>query len=196
MTLGDEALGLLFENARTHHAWQEERVSRGILTSIYDLMKMGPTSTNCCPARYVFVESAQAKARLKDALVPGNVPQTMAAPVTVIMAYDTRFWEKLDTLSPHNHARTWFETPEKEAFALETAKLNATLQHGYFIMAARACGMDCGPMTGFDAAKVDALFFEGTTWKSQILCNVGIGDAKALYPRAARLAIDEACLFL
>ncbi|MBA4118425.1 MAG: malonic semialdehyde reductase [Candidatus Puniceispirillum sp.] len=196
MTLESRSLDLLFRKARTYHGWQDRQVSAEQLEEIYALTKMGPTSTNCCPARYTFVMSRDAKERLKEALMAPNVPQTMAAPVTVIMGYDEEFWRDLDHLSPQNKARTWFEGEDRRDFALQTAKLNATLQHGYFIMAARACGLDCGPMTGFDAARVDTLFFAGTTWRSQILCNIGVGDPAHLYARAPRLSLEKACQFI
>jgi 3-hydroxypropanoate dehydrogenase len=190
--LNDEGLDLLFRRARTHNVWLDRPVDDALLRQIYDLAKMGPTSANMCPLRIVFVKSAEAKQRLKPALDAGNVDKTMKAPVTAILAMDIRFYEKLPKLFPHVDARAWFkDLPENvlEYIALR----NSSLQGAYFILAARALGLDCGPMSGFNNAKVDEAFFAGTTIKSNFLCSLGHGDASKLYPRSPRLSFDEAC---
>jgi 3-hydroxypropanoate dehydrogenase len=190
-TLNDQGLDLLWRNARTHNGWQDKPVDDALLRQVYDLAKWGPTSTNSCPMRIVFVKSQAAKEKLKPCLAPGNLEKTMAAPATAIIAYDLEFYEKLPKLSPQNNAISWFAgKPDK---ARPTATLNGTLQGGYFILAARALGLDCGPMSGFDNAKTDEAFLAGTAWKSNFLCNLGYGDPSKLYPRAARLDFNEAC---
>ncbi|MEW6693667.1 putative malonic semialdehyde reductase RutE [Tepidimonas thermarum] len=182
----------LFDNARTHNAWQDRPVPDALLHRLYDWMKWGPTSANCSPARIVFVTSPEAKARLLPCLSEGNRAKTAAAPVTAIIGMDLAFYEKLPQLFPHNpQARTWFEGQPEVIQA--TALRNASLQGGYFIMAARALGLDCGPMSGFDAAAVDAVFWAGTTVRTNFLCNLGYGDPAGLFPRSPRLAFDEAC---
>jgi len=184
----------LFRHARSHNGWTSEPVSDTKLHALYELMKWGPTSVNCSPARVVFVRTPDAKARLKDTLAPGNVDKAMAAPVVAILGYDTRFYEKLPRLFPHNPAvKTWFEGEAKTGFAETTAFRNSSLQGGYFVMAARSVGLDCGPMSGFDNAKVDAAFFAGKTVKSNFICALGIGDVTKLFPRSPRLEFDEAC---
>ena len=185
-------LDLIFRNARTHNAWLDKPVEDALLRQVYDLAKMGPTSANMCPMRIVFVKSPEAKERLKPALDAGNVDKTMAAPVTAIIGMDVHFYEKLPKLFPHADAKAWFkDMPQRD---LETQALrNSSLQGGYFIIAARALGLDCGPMSGFDNAKVDAAFFAGTTIKSNFLCNLGHGDASKLFPRSPRLGFEEAC---
>jgi 3-hydroxypropanoate dehydrogenase len=191
-TASEEDLDLVFRNARTHNVWLDKPVDDSLLRKVYDLAKMGPTSANMCPMRIVFVKSKEAKEKLKPTLSPGNVDKTMQAPVTAIIAMDIHFFEKLPKLFPHADAKAWFkDMPQSE---LETHALrNSSLQGAYFIMAARALGLDCGPMSGFDNAKVDAAFFAGTTVKSNFLCNLGHGDATKLYPRSPRLSFDEAC---
>ncbi|PPE71709.1 malonic semialdehyde reductase [Caldimonas thermodepolymerans] len=182
----------LFDNARTHNAWQDRPVDDALLQRLYDLMKYGPTSANCCPARIIFVKSPEAKARLLPCMSEGNRAKTAAAPVTAIIGMDLKFYEKLPQLFPHNPAaRTWFEG--NEAVAQATAFRNSSLQGGYFIMAARALGLDCGPMSGFDAARVDAEFWAGTDVKTNFICNLGYGDPSGLFPRSPRLSFDEAC---
>lgn len=190
--LSDESLNLIFREARTHSVWLDKPVDDALLAQVYDLAKMGPTSANMCPMRVVFVKSKAAKEKLKPALSPANVDKTMAAPVTAIIGMDVHFYEKLPELFPHVDAKAWFkDLPEN---ALEYMALrNGSLQGGYFILAARALGLDCGPMSGFDNAKVDAAFFAGTTVKSNFLCNLGHGDATRLHPRNPRLSFDEAC---
>lgn len=191
MRLPDDALDQLFRTARTHRAWSGQPVSDATLRAVYDLMKFGPTSSNSSPGRIVFVRSAAAKEKLRPALDAGNVDKTMAAPATAIVAYDLQFYARMSVLSPNTDIKTTFvDDPD---MALETARRNGTLQGGYLIVAARALGLDCGPMSGFDNAKVDAAFFPGGTIRSNFLCNLGHGDPEKLRPRAPRLAFDEAC---
>jgi len=208
-SLTDEALDRLFWKARTYNAWLDRPVSDETLRQLYDLMKWGPTSANSCPARILFLRTPEAKDRLRPALIPGNVDKTMAAPVTAILGYDERFFEKLPRLFPHNpRMRDYFvNSPE---LAEITAFRNGTLQGAYFILAARALGLDCGPMSGFDNAKVDEEFFPVPAGleasasdvmpmgriKSNFLCNLGYGDPAGLFPRNARLEFDEVCQLL
>jgi 3-hydroxypropanoate dehydrogenase len=189
-TLDAAALDQLFRSARTHNAWQKKDVPDALLHQLYDLVKWAPTSANSSPARFVFVKSPEAKAKLKEALAPGNVEKTMTAPVTVIVAQDMAFYDKLPQLFPHADARSWFAG--NDALIESTAFRNASLQGAYLIMAARALGLDTGAMSGFDAAKLDATFFAGTTVKSNFLINLGYGDEAGLFPRSPRLAFDEA----
>jgi len=189
-----EALEGIFIKARTHSAWLPKPVSDELLHQIYDLLKWGPTSANCGPARVAFVKSEEAKERLLACMAPGNVDKTRAAPVTAIIAYDLEFYEKLPKLFPFADARSWFVG--NKPLIESTAFRNGTLQGAYFIIAARSLGLDCGPMSGFDNAKVDEAFFQGTTWKSNFVCNLGYGDPGKLYPRAPRLEFDEACKIL
>lgn len=190
--LNDAALDQLFRSARTHNAWLPREVSDAQLRQIYDLAKMAPTSANCSPARIVFVKSPVAKEKLAPALSDGNRAKTLAAPVTAIVGTDEAFYEHLPKLFPHADARSWFAG--NKALAEITAFRNGTLQGGYLILAARSLGLDCGPMSGFDNAKVDAAFFEGSTVKSNFLINIGYGDAsRDLFPRSPRFAFDEAC---
>jgi 3-hydroxypropanoate dehydrogenase len=183
------ALGQLFFDARTHNAWQKRDVPDDALRELVDLMKWAPTSANCSPARIVFVKSADAKARLKPLLMDGNVEKTMAAPVTAIIGHDLKFYDHLPKLFPHADARSWFAS--NEDFANTSAFRNGTLQGGYIILAARALGLDCGPMSGFNNAGVDEAFFAGTEVKSNFLCNLGYGDPAGLFPRSPRFAFDE-----
>jgi 3-hydroxypropanoate dehydrogenase len=189
---GNESLDIIYRKARTHNVWLDRPVDDALLEQIYDLARMGPTSANMCPMRIVFVKSHEAKEKLKPALDAGNVDKTMKAPVTAIIAMDVHFYEQLPKLFPHADARAWFkDLPEP---VLEyTALRNSSLQGAYFMLAARALGLDCGPMSGFNNAKVDAAFFAGTTVKSNFLCNLGYGDATKLYPRSPRLGFAEAC---
>jgi 3-hydroxypropanoate dehydrogenase len=190
--LDSTALDLIFRNARTHRAWDGRPVADATLHEIYELMKWGPTTANTCPARIVFVKSGEAKERLRPALDEGNVVQTMAAPATAIVAFDLAFYERLPILAPHTDARSWFAGAPEDQLRT-TALRNGSLQGGYFMIAARALGLDCGPMSGFDNAKVDATFFAGTTVRSNFLCNLGYGNPSRLHPRAPRLSFDEAC---
>jgi 3-hydroxypropanoate dehydrogenase len=192
--LNEEALNTIFLQARTHNGWLDEPVTDETLHRLHDLMKWGPTSANCSPARIAFVKSADAKQKLLECVMPGNVEKTKAAPVTAIVAYDLEFYEKLPKLLPHMDARSWFAG--NQPLIESTAFRNGTLQGAYLIVAARSLGLDCGPMSGFDNAKVDSLFFEGTSWKSNFLVNLGYGDAAKLFPRSPRLEFDEACKLL
>ena len=191
--LNDATLDQLFRQARTHNFWLDQPISDEQLHALYELLKFGPTTSNTCPARFVFVKSAEAKAKLGPTLDAGNYAKTMAAAVTVIVAYDLAFYEKLPQLFPHNlAAKGWFDT--KSAAELTTICLrNGSLQGAYLMLAARSLGLDCGPMSGFDNAKVDAAFFAGTTTRSNFLINLAYGDASKLFPRSPRLAFDDAC---
>jgi 3-hydroxypropanoate dehydrogenase len=189
--LDEAALDNLFRQARSYNRWTADPVSDQTLHELYDLLKFGPTSLNTCPARFVFVKGAAAKAKLVACLMPGNVIKVEQAPITVIIGMDQKFYEKLSKLFPHlERAADKFQDA---AAAQEVMMRNATLQGGYLILAARALGLDCGPMSGFDNAKVDAAFFEGTSIKSNFLCALGTGTTELLYPRNPRLDFDEAC---
>ena len=207
--LNDESLNFLFREARSHSAWLDTPVSNETIRRLYEVTKWGPTSANTCPARFVFLRSREAKDRLRPALAPGNVEKTMTAPVTVIVAYDLLFYEKLPKLFPHNpKMRDMFATNPQLVEA--TAKRNSTLQGAYLMLAARGLGLDCGPMSGFDSARVDAEFFDagrdcGTCEqeffpegkvKSNFLCNLGYGDPSKLHPRNPRPPFEEACRIL
>jgi 3-hydroxypropanoate dehydrogenase len=185
------AVEQLFHDARTFSRWTDRAVDDATLASIHEWLRWGPTSANCCPLRIVFVRNADGKARLLPCLDAGNVEKTRAAPVTAILAMEMAFPEQLPRLYPHDDARAWFAG--NEAKIAETAFRNSSLQAGYFVLAARAHGLDCGPMSGFDAAKVDAAFLSGTTWRSNFLCNLGHGDRSTLHPRGPRLTFDDAC---
>jgi 3-hydroxypropanoate dehydrogenase len=187
--LDSAALDQLFDKARTHNKWQPREVPDELLKKIVEHMKWGPTSANCSPARIVFVKSQEAKARLKPHLSPGNVEKTMAAPATAILAYDLNFYDYLPRLYPPADAKSWFAGKKEHADI--TAFRNGTLQGGYFILAARALGLDCGPMSGFNNAGVDAEFFAGTEIKSNFLCNLAYGDPSGVYPRSPRFDFDE-----
>lgn len=189
--LDEGALETLFTEARTHNGWQDTPVPDAVLEKLYDLVKMGPTSANCSPARFVFVRTPEGKEKLKPALSSGNLEKTMAAPVTVIVAEDMEFYEKLPELFPHADARSWFTgSPE---MVEETAFRNSSLQGGYLIMAARALGLDCGPMSGFDKKKLNEIFFEGTSLRVNFICNLGYGDPSKLFDRLPRLSMEDAC---
>jgi 3-hydroxypropanoate dehydrogenase len=182
----------LFTDARTHHAWQDKPIADGLLHEIYDLAKWGPTSANSLPMRIVFVKSKAAKEKLMPALAGSNVEQVRAAPVTAIVACDQKFYDELPTLFPAFDARSLFAS--NPSLSEQTAFRNSSLQGGYFILAARALGLDAGPMSGFDNAKVDQAFFENSSWKSNFICNIGYGDAAKLHPRGPRLGFDQACI--
>ena len=188
--LPDEALDQIFREARSYNGWHDKPVTRDQIEAIYDLMKMGPTSANMQPARIVWVKSPEAKERLAALASEGNAPKIKAAPVTAIIGYDIDFHEELPWLFPHTDAKAWFEGPlgNREKPALR----NMALQAAYLILAARALGLDAGPMTGFDNAKVDEAFFAGTHIKSDILVNLGQGDPASIFPRSPRLPFDEA----
>lgn len=192
-TLDQKGFDLLFREARTHNGWLDRPVSDELLKEAVELAKFAPTAVNASPLRIVFVRSAEAKAKLKPALMEGNVEKTMAAPATAILSYDRSFFEHLPRLFPHADAKAWFDG--NEAFANDTAYRNGTLQAAYFLMALRGLGLDTGPMTGFDPDKVDAAFFAGTNVRSNILVNIGYGDAAKLFPRSPRLACEEIASF-
>jgi 3-hydroxypropanoate dehydrogenase len=192
--LSEAALDRLFRTARTHSAWLPKPVSDELLREVYDLAKWGPTSANLAPMRILFLRSEEAKARLKPALSAGNVDKTMSAPVTAVIAYDLEFYEHQPRLFPHMDVRPWFQG--NSALIEETAFRNGTLQSAYFIMAARAHGLDCGPMSGFDGEKVNAEFFPDGKWKVNFLCNLGYGDFEKLFPRLPRLEFDDVCTIL
>jgi 3-hydroxypropanoate dehydrogenase len=191
--LSPQALDTLFIQARTHNNWLDKPVDDALLRQVWDIARMGPTSANCSPMRVVFVKSPEAKARLQPALMEGNRAKTLAAPVTAIFGNDSRFYDLLPRLFPHADARSWFAGPGKEEVAATTAFRNGTLQAAYFMLAARAAGLDCGPMSGFDNDWVDREFFPGGRIKSNFICNLGHGDPGALFPRSPRLDFDEAC---
>ncbi|MBT4879625.1 MAG: malonic semialdehyde reductase [Alphaproteobacteria bacterium] len=192
--LSEEALKIIFEEARTHFVWTKRTVEKDLLESIYKLAALGPTSANCCPLRILFIQSSQDKERLKPFLDPGNVGKTMSAPITAVFAYDLEFYERLPELFPQTDAKSWFEG--KDQLIIDTAKRNATLQAAYFMIAARSLGLDCGPMSGFDNEGVNGEFFPDGILKSDFLCNLGYGDPKALYPRAPRLSFDTVAKIL
>jgi 3-hydroxypropanoate dehydrogenase len=189
-----DALDQLFREARTLRAWLPKPVPNELLRQTYELARLGPTSANTSPGRFVFLTTSGAKERLKPALAPLNVEKTMAAPVTVIIAWDTEFYENLPRLFPHGDMRSYFAG--NQALTEETAFRNSSLQGAYFMLAARASGLDCGPMSGFDSQKVNFEFFPDGKWKVNFLCNVGYGDRSNLYPRDPRLEFEEACLVL
>lgn len=200
-TLSPQGLDLLFRSARSQNGWLDKTVGDDTLRAIYDLVRWGPTSTNGCPARIVFLRSAEAKARLLPALAAGNVEKTLQAPVTAIIGYDANFHEQLPRLFPHSPGmRDWYAAQPQliEAAALR----NSSLQGGYFILAARALGLDCGPMSGFDHEQVDAEFFGSASSfpdqrvKTNFLCNIGYGDPSKLFPRSPRLDFEESCALL
>lgn len=187
-------LDRLFREGRSHNVWTDRPVPIETLRAIYELAKWGPTTANTNPARFVFIRSPEAKARLKPLLSPGNVEKVMQAPCTAIIAWDNRFYEYMPKLFPSRDMKSTFEG--KEELILETAMRSSTLQGAYFMMAARALGLDCGPMSGFDRAGTDAEFFPDGRWKSNFLCNIGYGQKDALFPRNPRLDFDEACVDL
>ena len=192
--ISDECMNQLFREARTHWVWRSEPVPIALLKQVYELARFGPTSANSSPARFVFITTPEAKERLRPALAPGNVEKTITAPVTVIVAWDTEFHEKLPQLFPARDMRSVFAG--KAELIHETAFRNGTLQGAYLIMAARALGLDCGPMSGFDQQKVNAEFFPDGKWKANFLINIGYGDASKIFPRNPRLSFDEACRVL
>jgi 3-hydroxypropanoate dehydrogenase len=195
MTIDAAGLDLLFREARTHNKWHEDTVSDETIHALYDVLKQGPTSANCSPARFLFLRTKEAKERLAPALSSGNLAKTMAAPVTVIVAYDPKFYERLPFLFPHNpDATSWFTS--NESLAATTAFRNGTLQGAYLIMAARALGLDTGAMSGFDNAKVDAEFLASHGWRSNFLVNLGKGDPSGVFNRSPRLPFEDACVLL
>ena len=189
--LHDAQLDQLFREARTHNVWLPDRVSEETLNQVYDLMKFGPTSANCSPLRILFLKSDEAKARLLPAMSEGNKEKTQTAPAVAILAYDLEFYEQLPKLFPQADARAWFAG--NDVVIQETAFRNSSLQGAYFMIAARALGLDCGPMFGFDAPAVNAEFFPEGKWKVNFICNLGHGDSSKLFPRNPRLTFVEAC---
>ena len=192
-TLDANALDQLFRTARTYNAFSGE-IDDATLHQLYDLLKFGPTAANSTPARFLFLRSEEAKQRLAPALSEGNLKKTMSAPVTVVVAHDLEFHEKMPYLFPHTDAKAWFDGPQENR--VRPAQLNGDLQTAYLILAARALGLDTGPMTGFDNAVLDAEFFAGTHWKSSVLVNLGKGDPASIFPRSPRLPFDEAARIL
>jgi len=191
MKLESHVIETLFTQARTQNKWTSEPVTDGELHELFDILKMGPTSANCSPARFVFIRTQEGKEKLKPALSAGNLDKTMSAPVTVIVAHDPKFYDHLPKLFPHADAKAWFA--HNEALASETAFRNGTMQAAYLIIAARALGIDSGAMSGFDKTKVDEAFFAESGFKSNLLINLGHGDAEGLFPRSPRFTFDEAC---
>lgn len=193
----DSMLDALFRDARTHNAWTDEAVSDEQLRTLYELMKWGPTSANCSPSRILFLRSPEAKERLRPHLIKSNVEKTMTAPVTAIIGYDTEFHRHLPRLFAHNpFMQTMFSDPANQARTERAAFQNSSLQGGYFILAARCVGLDCGPMSGFDAQGVDEEFWSGTSVKTNFLCNLGHGAPEKLFPRLPRLEFEEVCEIL
>jgi len=191
--LDQPSIDLILERARSHYAWQDRPISNAQIARLYDIVKMGSTSMNSCPARFVFVRTAEGKERLAKSVKPTNLPKLMGAPLTVIVAYDVEFWRELLKLFPHEDRRGHFSG--KPEHAEDTAYRNSTLQGGYLMMAARAIGLDVGAMSGFSNAIVDEEFFAGTTVKSNFLCNIGYADESALFQRLPRFEFDEVCEF-
>ncbi len=193
--LSDDGLDLLFRQARTQNAWLDKPLSETLVRAIYDLTRMGPTSANCCPARFVFCSTPQAKARLAKHVQEGNVKKVETAPVCAIIAYDTKFYDKMPELFPARpQMKDYFAGDAK--FAQDTAFRNSSLQGAYFILAARALGVGCGPMSGFNNANLDADFFPDGRFKSNFLCSIGTGDPAAVFPRNPRLSFEDACQIL
>ena len=192
--LDNESLDSLFNQARTHSIWSDKLVSDEIVRQLYDLMKMAPTSFNMCPARFIFVKSQEGKERLKPHLVPGNLEKTMSAPLCVVIGYDLEFWKHLPRLFPYKDVRSMFN--QDKVYTEYSAFRNGSLQGAYLILAARAVGLDCGPMAGFDNRGIDQEFFSGTSIKSNFLCNLGYGLGKNLSPRAPRFDFEEVCKIL
>ena len=188
--INDDALDVLFRDARTYNNWQDKDIPDSLLHELHELVKFGPTSANCSPMRVVFVKSEDAKARLKPHLAEGNVDKTMGAPVTAIIGMDMEFYEELPKLFPHTDAKSWFEG--NDDLTEETAFRNSSLQGAYLILAARALGLDCGPMSGFDTDGVKNEFFPDSTVQPNFICNLGYGDPEGLFPRSPRFSFDEA----
>ena len=192
--LDQSGLDALFTEARTHYTWRPDPVTDDELHRLYNLVRVGPTSANSSPARFLFLRTQEAKERLRPALSAGNVDKTLSAPVVTIVAHDPVFFDQLPTLFPHADARSWFAG--NEVLAADTAFRNGTLQGAYLILAARAIGLDTGPMSGFDNARVDEIFLADRGWKSNFLVNLGHGDSAGLFPRSPRLSFNEACVLL
>lgn len=192
--IDDVAQGALFRDARSHNGWLDREVSTEQIHALYELLKWGPTSVNCSPARFLFLRTPQARERLRPHLAAGNVEKAMGAPVVVVIGYDLAFYDKIPQLFPHRpQAGAAFEGAQNQSHAELTAFRNGSLQGAYLMLAARALGLDCGPMSGFDAEGVDATFWAGTQVKTNFLCGLGQGDPARLFPRLPRLPFDEAC---
>ena len=189
--LAQSALDQLFIDARTHYDWHPEPLPVTLFHSLYDLLKMGPTSANCSPGRYIFCSSTDARAKLAACTSPANAPKVLQAPVTIIIGMDLDFAEHLPKLFPHADAKSWFSG--NETLTRDTAFRNSSLQAGWLIMAARALGLDTGPMSGFDKAAVDAAFWSGTRVETNFICSIGYGTGEKLFPRLPRFAFDETC---
>lgn len=189
--IADTAFDQLFRDARTANHWLDQPVDNATLQQIHDIMRFGPTSANCCPLRIVFVQSKDAKEKLKACLDEGNVDKTMKAPVTAIFAQDMKFYEHMKFLFPHTDARAWFEG--NQPLIERTASRNAVLQAAYFMIVARGFGLSCGPMSGFNNDKLDEAFLAGTSFKSNFICNLGYGDHSKDFPRSPRFAFDDVC---
>jgi 3-hydroxypropanoate dehydrogenase len=192
--LGADALDVLFRNARTHNGWADTPVTKADLRALYDIVKMGPTAANGSPARFIFVQSPEAKVRLAALTSDSNKAKVLAAPVTVIIGFDTKFYDRLPELFPHADARAWFVG--NDALAHESAFRNSSLQGGYFILAARALGWDTGPMSGFSKPDVDREFWAGTSIETNFICSLGKGTADGLFDRLPRLAFEDAATVL
>ncbi|MBU2978828.1 malonic semialdehyde reductase [Alteromonas sp. C1M14] len=192
--LNDNALDQLFTQAHTHTSWLDKTIANEVLHQLYDLVKVGATSANCSPGRFVFITSQEGKEKLKPCLSSGNVAQTMSAPCTVIVAYDETFYDHLPTLFPYADAKSWFTSSPEAAF--ETAMRNSSLQGAYLISAARALGLDTGAMSGFDPKRLNETFFSKSTWKVNFLLNIGYGDNEKVHDRLPRLDFEQACQIL
>ena len=189
--LQDSALAQLFTEAHTHTSWQDKAIPEAVMDQLYELVKVGSTSANCSPARFVFVTSLEGKEKLKPCLSSGNLEQTMNAPCTVIVAYDEEFYEQLPTLFPYADARSWFTSSPEAAY--ETAMRNSSMQGAYLISAARALGLDCGAMSGFNPKLLNETFFADSTWRVNFLLNIGYGDGEKVHKRLPRLSFEQAC---
>ncbi len=190
-SLDDDAIDVILRDARSHYAWTDQPVSDALLRTIYDITINGPTSMNCCPARFIFVRSQEGKERLAKSMKPKNVPKLMGAPVTAIIAWDPEYWQRLDFLFPHDDRKPLFKG--KDEYIFDTGFRNSTLQGAYFMIAARAMGLDVGAMSGFSNTEVDAEFFADNGWKSNFLCNIGYADESAIFPRLPRFQFDDIC---
>jgi 3-hydroxypropanoate dehydrogenase len=192
--LDEKSCDLIFREARSHNGWLDRPVDDSLLRKAFDLARMAPTSANCSPMRILFLKSAESREKLKPSLLGGNIPKTMSAPVTAILGNDHAFYDHLPMLFPHDDARPWFTG--NQALIDATAMRNGSLQGAYFMLACRAVGLDCGPISGFDNAMVDELFFQGTQIRSNFICNLGYGDPAALFPRSPRFGFDDVCTLL
>ena len=195
-TLDDDSRDLLFREARSHNGWQNRKVSDDQLRRIYDLMKMGPTSNNCCPARIRFLRDRKQKERLRPAIADANIEKTMTAPVVAIIGHDLAYWRHFERLFPRMPEPLGKRHREDASYTAETAFRNGAMQGAYFIIAARAYGLDCGAISGFNNAMVDELFFADTEIKSNFICNIGYGDISKMYGKFDRFGFEEVCEIL